>query len=94
MDLSCLAADHPEMKMMSIDAHTWMVRLALRKAVAAAEGIDEHRAQPDHAAVHRGHDLEGSEARGEVRQVDADGFDSVLDADQGATDQGAGRQVG
>jgi ribose transport system substrate-binding protein len=41
MDLSCLAADHPEMKMMSIDAHTWMVRLALRKAVAAAEGIDE-----------------------------------------------------
>jgi ribose transport system substrate-binding protein len=40
MDLSCLAADHPEMKMMSIDAHTWMVRLALRKAVAAAEGID------------------------------------------------------
>ena len=28
------------MKMMSIDAHTWMVRLALRKAVAAAQGID------------------------------------------------------
>ena len=41
MDLSCLAADHSGMKMMSIDAHTWMVRLALRKAVAAAEGIDE-----------------------------------------------------
>jgi ribose transport system substrate-binding protein len=41
MDLSCLAADHPEMKMASLDAHTWMVRLALRKAVAAAEGIDE-----------------------------------------------------
>lgn len=41
MDLSCLAADHPEMKMASIDAHTWMVRLALRKAVAAAEGINE-----------------------------------------------------
>ena len=40
MDLSCLAADHPEMKMMSLDAHTWMVRLALRKAVAAAQGID------------------------------------------------------
>jgi ribose transport system substrate-binding protein len=40
MDLSCLAADNPEMKMMSIDAHTWMVRLALRKAVAAAQGID------------------------------------------------------
>jgi len=40
MDLSCLAAEHPEMKMMSIDAHTWMVRLALRKAVAAAQGID------------------------------------------------------
>ena len=40
MDLSCLAADHPEMKMMSMDAHTWMVRLALRKAVAAAQGID------------------------------------------------------
>ncbi len=41
MDLSCLAADHPEMKMASIDAHTWMVRLALRKAVAAAEGLDD-----------------------------------------------------
>ena len=40
MDLSCITADHPEMKMMSIDAHTWMVRLALRKAVAAAQGID------------------------------------------------------
>jgi ribose transport system substrate-binding protein len=40
MDLSCIAADHPEMKMMSLDAHTWMVRLALRKAVAAAQGID------------------------------------------------------
>jgi hypothetical protein len=32
MDLSCLAADHPAMKMMSFDAHTWMVRSALRKA--------------------------------------------------------------
>jgi ribose transport system substrate-binding protein len=41
MDLSCLAADHPDFKMASMDAHTWMVRLALRKAVAAAEGIDE-----------------------------------------------------
>ena len=41
MDLSCLAADHPNFKMASMDAHTWMVRLALRKAVAAAEGIDE-----------------------------------------------------
>ena len=41
MDLSCLSADHPDFKMASIDAHTWMVRLALRKAVAAAEGIDE-----------------------------------------------------
>jgi ribose transport system substrate-binding protein len=40
MDLSCITAEHPEMKMMSIDAHTWMVRNALRKAVAAAQGID------------------------------------------------------
>ena len=40
MDLSCITADHPEMKMMSFDAHTWMVRLALRKAVAAVQGID------------------------------------------------------
>jgi ribose transport system substrate-binding protein len=40
MDLSCLAADHPDFKMASMDAHTWMVRLALRKAVAAAEGIN------------------------------------------------------
>jgi ribose transport system substrate-binding protein len=39
MDLSCLAADH-DMKMVSMDAHTWMVRLALRKGVAAAEGIN------------------------------------------------------
>ena len=76
MDLSCLAADHPELKMMSMDAHTWMVRLALRKAVAAAQGIDNDRAEPDHAAVHRGHDVEGSEARGQVRQVDADGLRS------------------
>jgi len=41
MDLSCLAADNPNFKMSSMDAHTWMVRLALRKAVAAAQGIDE-----------------------------------------------------
>jgi ribose transport system substrate-binding protein len=40
MDLSCLAANHPEMKMASSDAHTWMARLALRKAVAAVQGID------------------------------------------------------
>jgi len=40
MDLSCLAADN-KFKMASMDAHTWMVRLALRKAVAAAQGIDE-----------------------------------------------------
>ena len=40
MDLSCLAADHPNFRMASMDAHTWMVRLALRKAVAAAQGID------------------------------------------------------
>ena len=54
MDLSCIAADHPNFKMASMDAHTWMVRLALRKAVAAAQGIDNDRAQPDHAAFHRG----------------------------------------
>ncbi len=41
MDLSCLTADHPGFKMASMDAHTWMVRLALRKAVAAAEGIND-----------------------------------------------------
>ena len=40
MDLSCLSADHPDFKMASMDAHTWMVRLALRKGVAAAEGIN------------------------------------------------------
>jgi ribose transport system substrate-binding protein len=39
MDLSCLAADH-HLEMVSMDAHTWMVRLALRKAVAEAEGIN------------------------------------------------------
>jgi ribose transport system substrate-binding protein len=41
MDLSCLYAAHPTFKMMSMDAHTWMVRLGLRKGVAAAEGIDD-----------------------------------------------------
>jgi len=41
MDLSCLWADHPDFKMADIDAHTWMVRLALRKGVAAAEGIND-----------------------------------------------------
>lgn len=41
MDLSCIYADHPNFKMMSMDAHTWMVRLGLRKAVAAAQGLDE-----------------------------------------------------
>ncbi len=42
MDLSCLAADNKAKfpKMASMDAHTWMVRLALRKGVAAAEGIN------------------------------------------------------
>jgi len=42
MDLSCLAADNPGKfpMMASMDAHTWMVRLALRKGVAAAEGIN------------------------------------------------------
>ena len=39
MDLSCLAAEH-KMTMMSIDAHTWMARNALRKGIAAANGID------------------------------------------------------
>ncbi len=39
MDLSCLAAEH-KMTMMSIDAHTWMARNALRKGIAAAQGID------------------------------------------------------
>ena len=39
MDLSCLAA-HYSFKMASIDAYTWVVRLALRKGVAAAQGID------------------------------------------------------
>lgn len=41
MDLSCLWQDHPGFKMASMDAHTWMVRLALRKGVAAAEGISD-----------------------------------------------------
>jgi ribose transport system substrate-binding protein len=39
MDLSCLAAYY-SFKMASIDAYTWVVRLALRKGVAAAQGID------------------------------------------------------
>lgn len=42
MDLSCITAEHPEMKMMSIDAHTWMVRNALRKGLAAANGMDNN----------------------------------------------------
>ena len=42
MDLSCLAADHPNFKMVSIDAHTWMVRLALRKARGCSAGHRQH----------------------------------------------------
>ena len=93
MDLSCLAADHPDFKMASMDAHTWMVRLALRKAVAAAEGIDEPEPSLIVAAFHRRQYFEGSEARSEMRQVDADGFNPVLDAVESGTDQGSGRQV-
>lgn len=44
-DLSCLWADlhgsNPSFKMATLSSHTWMVRVALRKAVAAAEGINE-----------------------------------------------------
>ena len=85
MDLSCITAEHPEMKMMSIDAHTWMVRNALRKGCGGGSRHGQRRAQPDQAAVHRGHDLKGSQARVEMRQVDADGFHPIVDAGQGAT---------
>ncbi len=93
MDLSCLAAEHPEMKMMSIDAHTWMVRNALRKGLGRRQRHGQRRAEPDQAADHRGHHVEGSEARAEVRQVDADGFDPVVDAEQRTAGQGARRQI-
>jgi ribose transport system substrate-binding protein len=43
-ELSCLWQDNhaanPTFKMATASAHTWLVRLALRKGVAAAEGID------------------------------------------------------
>ena len=93
MDLSCITAEHPEMKMMSIDAHTWMVRNALRKGLAAANGMDNDEPSLIKLPILRGHDVEGSEARTEVRQVDADRFDPVVDAEQAAAGQGAGRQV-
>lgn len=39
-DLDCLWADsNPKFKMADAPAHTWLVRLALRKGVAAAEGV-------------------------------------------------------
>ena len=43
-ELSCLwqdlHKDHPTFKMMTVSAHTWLARLALRKGVAAVQGID------------------------------------------------------
>lgn len=43
-DLSCLwqdhHADHPTFKLATASAHTWLARLALRKGVAAAQGLD------------------------------------------------------
>ncbi len=44
-DLSCLWADNhdknPSFKLATASAHTWLIRLALRKGVAAAEGIND-----------------------------------------------------
>jgi len=41
-DLSCLwDAANPKFKLATAPAHTWLVRLALRKGVAAAEGISD-----------------------------------------------------
>jgi len=43
-ELSCLWQDlhgkHPTFKMATVSAHTWLVRLALRKGVAAANGMN------------------------------------------------------
>lgn len=43
-ELSCLWQDHhadnPTFKLATASAHTWLARLALRKGVAAAEGMD------------------------------------------------------
>lgn len=43
-ELSCLWQDHqaanPTFKMATVSAHTWLVRLALRKGVAAVNGLD------------------------------------------------------
>ena len=92
MDLSCLAADHPEMKMMSLDAHTWMVRLALRKAVAAAQGIDN-----DEPSLVTLRIVEDTTSKDPDLAVKCDKSmpmnDPVLDAVERATDQGPGRQV-
>jgi ribose transport system substrate-binding protein len=44
-ELSCLWQDHhkknPSFKLATASAHTWLVRLALRKGVAAANGMNE-----------------------------------------------------
>ena len=41
-DLSCLWADSAQkFKLATGPAHTWLIRLALRKGVAAAEGVDD-----------------------------------------------------
>ena len=93
MDLSCLAADHPEMKMASIDAHTWMVRLALRKAVAAAQGIDEP--EPSLITLPFTEDTTSKDPKLAVKCDKSMPMElnPVLDVDQRATDQGARRQV-
>jgi ribose transport system substrate-binding protein len=41
-DLSCLwDASNPKFKLATAPAHTWLIRLALRKGVAAAEGVND-----------------------------------------------------
>ena len=82
-ELSCLWQDNhaanPTFKLATVSAHTWLVRLALRKGLAAVNGMDNDRAQPDRPAVLRGQHVVGSGARGEMRQEPAADRNSLVD---------------
>ena len=79
--------------MASMDAHTWMVRLALRKAVAAAEGID--KTEPSLITLPFTEDNTSKDPKLAVKCDKSMPMNSIpsVDAVEGATDQGSGRQV-
>jgi ribose transport system substrate-binding protein len=70
----CLAADY-SFKMAGIDAYTWMVRLALCKGVAAAQGIDN--TEPSHVTLPFTEDNISSDPRLAVRCDKSMPMDSI-----------------